>query len=106
VKVSVMARHMAVTDALREYALEKVDKLPHYYDGLQSADVTLDMDAGQHVVEIVASGKRKSVFVARHRGDDMYAALDLAVHKLQEQLRRHKDRVRDRHGPPAGSRPR
>jgi ribosomal subunit interface protein len=62
------------------------------------------MDAGQHAVEVVATGKKKSVFVARQRGDDMYACMDQAMHKLEEQLRRHKDRIRDRHAGPAGGR--
>jgi len=100
VNVSVAARHMEVTDAMREHAEEKVGKLPRFYDGLHSADVTFALDGTEYVVEIVAHGKRKSVFVARHRGGDMYAAVDQCVHKLQEQLRRHKDKIRDRQGPP------
>ena len=98
-KISVVARHMDVTDAMRSYAEEKAGKLPRFFNGLQSAAITLDLDAGKHIVEIVASGTHKSVFVARHGGDDMYASVDQCVRKLEEQLRRHKDRVRDRHGP-------
>ena len=98
-KVSVVGRHMELTKAMNQYAREKVDKLPRYYDGLLSVDVTFDMEAGQFAVEIVAAGKRKSTFVASHRGEDMYACLDQGFHKLQEQLRRYKDRVRDRQGP-------
>ena len=51
-------------------------------------------------MEIVVTATRKNTFVATHRDDDMYAALDQCLHKITEQLRRHKDRVRDRHGPP------
>jgi putative sigma-54 modulation protein len=100
VNVSVMVRHMELTEAMRRHAEEKVSKLPRYYDGLQSVEVTFDMEAGQSAVEIVAAGKRKSVFVAHHRGDDMYATFDQCMHKLEEQLRRHKDRVRDHQVPP------
>ncbi len=98
-KVSVAARHMDVTEGLRAHAEEKAAKLARFYDGLQSASVTLDREAGQYLVEIVATGRRKSVFVAHHRDADLQACLDQCVHKLAEQLRRHKDRVRDRHGP-------
>ncbi|MCK4625974.1 MAG: HPF/RaiA family ribosome-associated protein, partial [Phycisphaerae bacterium] len=42
---------------------------------------------------------RKSVFVAHHRSRDMYACVDQCIHKMEEQLRRHKDKIRDRHGP-------
>jgi putative sigma-54 modulation protein len=99
VNVSVVARHMEVTDAMRSYAEQKVSRLPRFFNGLQSAVVTLDLDAGQHLVEIVASASHKAVFVARHRGNDMYACVDQCIHKLRQQLRRHKDRVRDRQGP-------
>lgn len=97
--VSVVARHMDVTKAMRSYAEEKVGRLPRLFNGLQSAVITLELDAGQQLVEIVASGTHKAVFVARQRGDDMYACVDQCIHKLQQQLRRHKDRVRDRQGP-------
>lgn len=90
---------MAMTAAMRQHAQEKAEKLPRYYDGLRSVNVILDMEAGLFCVEIVASGKRKRVFVAHHRGDDMYACVDQCCHKLEEQLRRHKDRVRDRQVP-------
>ena len=90
---------MAMTAPMRQYAQEKAEKLPRYYDGLQSVDVILDMEAGLFAVEIVASGKRKRVFVAHHRGDDMYACVDQCCHKLEEQLRRHKGRIRHHQGP-------
>ena len=97
--ITFIGRHMDVTDAMKQYAAEKVGKLPHLYDSLQSADVSFGVDAGEHVVEIVAHGKRKSTFVARHQGKDMYGCLDQCVHKLEQQLRRHKDKIRDRQGP-------
>ena len=98
--ISVVARHKEVTEAMKEYALEKLDRLPRFYDALHSVNVTLARDAGEYLVEIVAHGRRKSVFVARQKDKDMSACVDQCVHKLTEQLRRHKDRVRDRQGPP------
>ncbi len=97
--VSVVARHMDVTDGMKEYALDKANRLEKFYDGLTSISVTLDKEAGQFLVEIVAMGRRKSTFVAHHRDPDLHACYDQCVHKVAEQLRRHKDRVRDRHGP-------
>ena len=97
--ITVEARHMDITTALRDYAEEKVGKLPRFYDGLQSVEVILDLEAGQSKVEIVAQAARKTTFVAHDRQDDMYAAVDQCIDKLAEQLRRHKDRIRDRQGP-------
>ncbi len=98
--VTVKSPHMEVTDSIREFVEGKVAKLPKYYDMIQSVDVILDMEADQAVVEIVVSAKRRNTFVATHRAEDLYASVDQCVHKITEQLRRHKDRVRDRQGPP------
>ena len=100
-KIAVEARHMAMTDAIRQYVESKVEKLPRYYDNVLSADVVLDVEADQAVVEIHVAARQKHVFVARHRNDDLYACVDQCVAKITRQLRRHKDRVRG-HRPASG----
>ncbi len=89
------ARHMEVTDSLRQYVESKAEKLPKYYDNLHSVEITLDMDADKPMTEIIARAGRKNTFVATARDEDMYACVDQCMHKIAEQLRRHKDRVRD-----------
>ena len=103
--VTVKSPHMEVTDSIREFVEGKVARLPKYYDGIQSVDVILNMEADKAVVEIVVSAKRRNTFVATHRDADLYASVDQCLHKITEQLRRHKDRVRDRQGPPHGEIP-
>jgi len=99
VNVSINARHMDVTAAIRAYVDEKTRKLPRYYDGITEVEVVLAPEAEHHVTEIVARGGRKHTFVASHRAPDLYASLDGCIDKIAQQLRRHKDRVRDRKGP-------
>ena len=98
--IVVHARHMEVTDSIRNYVESKVSKLPKFYDGIQSVEVILDVEADQSVVEIIITARRKNTFVATHRDADLYAGVDQALHKIANQLRRHKDRVRDRQGTP------
>ena len=98
--ITIEARHMEVTDAIRQYAESKVEKLPKYYDNIQSIEVVIDMDGGQPSVEIIVQASRKSTFVAHHRDADLYACIDECVDKVSQQLRRHKDKVRDRQGAP------
>ena len=94
--IVVEARHMDVTDAIREYVRSKVGKLPRFYDNIQSIEAILDIEADQPVVEIVVTARRKTTFVATHRDEDMYACIDRCLDKVTEQIRRHKDRVRHR----------
>jgi len=96
VNIIVKARHMEVTDAMRAYVESKAAKLPRYYGNIQSIEATLDREADQAAVEIVVTASRKAVFVATHRQEDLYASVDQCLRKITEQLRRHKDKVRDR----------
>lgn len=100
--ITIEVRHMDVTDAIREYAKSKVEKFPKYYDNIQSIEVIIDMDGGQPSVEIIVQASRKTTFVAHHRDADLYASIDQCADKMSQQLRRHKDKVRDRQGTPHG----
>lgn len=103
--IIVKARHMDVTDAMREYVESKVAKLPRYYDSIQTVETILEMEADHAVVEMVVTARRKATFVATHREEDLYASVDQCLQKISEQLRRHKDKVRDRQGPPRSESP-
>lgn len=96
--IVVKARHMNVTEAMREYVESKLNKLPHFYDAIHLIEATLDIEAEQAAVEIVVTAGRKHTFVARHRQEDMYACVDECLQKMTQQIRRHKDKLRTRQG--------
>ncbi|MHC4562061.1 MAG: ribosome hibernation-promoting factor, HPF/YfiA family [Planctomycetota bacterium] len=96
----VKARHMDVPDDVREYVEAKAEKLHRYLGEIRHIEVTLDVEAEKAFVEVLVTAKRKATFVATHLDDDMHASIDQCFHKISEQLRRYKDRVRDRQGLP------
>ena len=93
--IAVNARHMNVTNAMREHIESKLDKLPRIYDGIQTIEAILDMEADKAVAEIVVTASRKHTFVATHRDEDMYTSIDQCLDKITQQIRRHKDRIRN-----------
>jgi putative sigma-54 modulation protein len=97
--IQVKARHMQITDAIRDYAREKALKLERYFDRIISTEVLVDLDGGTPLVEVIVSASHNVTFIGKHRGDDMYGCIDNAMHKVTEQVRRHKDRIRDHKGP-------
>jgi putative sigma-54 modulation protein len=99
VNITINARHMEVTEAIKTYVQSKADKLPRYLDSIQSVVVTLDIDADESLVEFIVQARRKHTFVAHHRGENMYASIDACISKITEQLRRHKSRTREHQGP-------
>ena len=93
----ISGKHISITDAIRAHAEEKTGKLPRYYNGINQVEVVVDgSDGGNNVsVEIIARGEHSNIFVATDAGEDAYQCIDLAVHKLERQLRRKKTKERD-----------
>ena len=88
-------KHIDVTDAMRSHAEDRVLKLPRYYSGINQVEVIVDGGAGgQFSVEVIARGEHSNVFVASDTGDDTYACIDMAVHKLERQLSKKKEKER------------
>ena len=96
-RILITGRHVGVTEAMKEYAREKVSKLEKIHDRLTRLEVTMDVDHDAHRVEIVADAPRGVRLVGKAEGPDMYAAVDLAEEKLSSQLRRVKQRLTDHH---------
>ena len=78
-----------------KYVEEKAPRLSKYYDNIQSIEVIFDTEAGQPKVEMIVHASPKHTFVAHHRDEDLHAAIDQCLDKLAQQLRRHKEKLRD-----------
>ncbi len=99
-QVRVTGRHMGVGESLKQYCEEKAGKLVHFFDKIQSIDVVIDGKAGSHAAEIIVHTDHHTPFVAHEQHSDAFAAIDLTLDKIEEQLRRHKERLRNRKHPP------
>lgn len=93
---TITGKHVEITEPIRNYAEEKTEKLPRYYDSINRIEVIIEgNEGGKPSVEIIASAEHSNVFVAQETGDDMYACIDAAVHKLERQLRKKKEKQRN-----------
>ena len=99
-QITITGRHIEVTDAMREYASEKVAKLPRYFDRIQSIAVIADKhDSHAYEVEIIVTVEHADPFIGTQAHNDLYACIDDAVDKLERQLTDHKEKLRNRkHG--------
>ncbi len=95
-QVTIIGRHTEVPQDLRKYMEEKANKLPHYYDRVMAVEVIVDGEHAQKRVELVTSVAGHEDFVAEEKGNDIFACFDICIDRLEKQLTRHKDRVRDR----------
>jgi len=102
VLVTVSARHMDVTPALKTFAEEKAGKLTRYHDRIQEIEVILDSGKKEQMrVEMIVNAEHKQMFFAHHDSDtaDAYACIDGCVDKLERQLSDHHKKVKNRKHP-------
>lgn len=102
-QISVIGRHVEVTEAIRRYAEDKAAKLDRLYDRLEAVDVIIDKVANRFRTELVVRAGHKHTFVAQMDGSLINESLDLALDKMERQLRAHKERTRNhKHSERAG----
>jgi len=99
VEISVIGRHVKVSEEVKEYATRKVAKIEKFYDRIQHVDVVLDHEGDQYTVDMIVNVAGRDNFIAHERGEDTFALIDLIIDKLKRQLRRHKERLRNRKHP-------
>lgn len=93
---TISGKHIEITQAIREHAEEKTSKLPKYYNSINQVEVVIDGSSGGNTsVEIIVRAEHSKVFVGTETGDDAYRCIDMAVHKIERQLRRVKSKERD-----------
>lgn len=95
-RITISGRRADVDESLKSYAAEKADKLQRYYDRVLSVEVVFDVEAAQHCCEVIAKGDHHTTFIAKETHPDAYASLDAALRDLERQLKRHKERFRNR----------
>ena len=87
--------HVEVTPALRGYVEGKMERIRRHFDNLIEADVVLSVeDKLRHRAEITLRVRGNSIH-AEATEEDMYKAIDGLMDKLDRQVLRHKDRVRN-----------
>ncbi len=93
---TISGKHIEITEAIRTHAEEKTAKLPKYYSSINRVEVIIDGNQGGDTsVEVIAKAEHGKIFVGTEAGQDAYRCIDMAVHKLERQLRKVKGKERD-----------
>ncbi len=96
-QLNITFRQFGSSDALKEYAKEKVERVNKYLDRAGEAHVVLSLERHLHHAEItIHSGSW--VLRGREKSEDMYASIDLAMDKIESQLRKYKEKIKNHHG--------
>lgn len=101
-QIKISARHGHLSQETHDFIEEKAQKLTHLFNRLTMIEVTVDLKDDLHkVVEFLVSAEHKHDFVAHETNPDVLAAVDLVMAKLEQQLRRYKEKIQDHRRRPA-----
>lgn len=99
--LTISGHHLDLTPSLREYVLTKLDRVTRHFDQVVDITVLLTVEKQKEKerrqrAEVNLHVKGKDIFVETAH-QDLYAAIDELVDKLDRQVCRHKDRLQDHH---------
>lgn len=101
--IDLTGHHMDVTTALREYVAEKMQRLERHFDHVTSTHVVLGVEKLRHKAEATIHLNGSKLFADSTR-EDMYAAIDSLVDKLDRQVKKYKERhAEEKHRAPKPS---
>ena len=92
ITVSVTFRHIEPTAALKKYAEQKIDKIGKYFSHPLDAHVILAVDAKQRQLAEIELHTHGAMIHGKEQHEDLYAAIDLVLDKIERQVRKHKEK--------------
>jgi putative sigma-54 modulation protein len=96
-QTSVTFKNLDSSDTLRSYVQEKLDRFDRLLDNPAEANVVLSVEKFRHMAEINIIGDRLTIN-GKEETIDMYSAIDMVLDKLEKQIKKSKQKIRERRG--------
>jgi len=95
-QLTISGHQIDLTDSMKNYISEKMERIERHFDHLNSIDVVLHIEKIQHKAEATVNAKGITLH-AHSETDNMYASIDEMTDKLDSQVRKHKEKITDHH---------
>lgn len=93
-QINLTGNHIDLTDSMKTYVNEKFQKLERHFDKVSDTHVVLTVENNQHKAEATVNMSGNRVF-ADSVESDMYVAIDGLVDKLDRQVKKHKEKLKN-----------
>ncbi|MBU1054401.1 MAG: ribosome-associated translation inhibitor RaiA [Proteobacteria bacterium] len=94
-QTSVTFKNLDPSDNLKTYICDKLDKLDKYLDNPAEATVVFSIEKFRHIAEVNITGDRLNIY-GKEETNDMYSAIDMVIDKLETQIKKNKQKIRNR----------
>lgn len=95
-QLNLTGHHIDITDSLQNYVEEKFERLERHFDHVTNVHVILSVEKLRQKAEATINISGASLY-ADNENEDMYAAIDSLVDKLDRQIKKHKEKLTDHH---------
>lgn len=97
-QLNISGHHVELTTSLKDYVTNKLDKLERHFDHISNVQVTLSVEKLRQKAEATLHISGADIHATAEQ-QDMYAAIDMLIDKLDRQILKHKEKNVDRmHG--------
>lgn len=98
VQIQISTRHGHLSETAQERIAAKAEKLTRIFDRLTAIEVVVDLtDSNSPRIDVKVSAEHKHDFIAHDQSDSLLNSLDTVIHRLEQQLRKYKEKVQERH---------
>ncbi|KFZ38859.1 ribosome hibernation promoting factor HPF [Shewanella mangrovi] len=91
-QINLAGKHLEITDSLRHYVDSKFAKLERHFEQINNVHIVLTVEKALQIAEAKLNLSGGEVF-ATSQHDDMYAAIDILIDKLDRQVIKHKEKL-------------
>lgn len=91
-QINLTGHHLDITESLRNYVNDKFERIQRHFDHINNVHVILQVDKLRQIAEAKLNVNGGEIF-ANSESEDMYAAIDTLVDKLDRQVIRHKEKM-------------
>jgi putative sigma-54 modulation protein len=95
-QLTLSGHHIEITSALRNYVSSKMERLERHFDHVTNMHVVLSVEKLRQKAEATLHVRGANLF-ANAEHEDMYAAIDALIDKLDRQIKKHKEKLKDHH---------
>ena len=95
--IQLTCRHCELSEKVRDYATKKMERVLKHFDGVHSVEMTLSAEGVATKVELILGTVRSTRLVATASEAEPLAAIDVVMDKMDRQIKKVKDKLRERH---------
>ena len=94
-QTSVTFKNLDPSDTLKSYVADKLNRFDRLLENPAEANVVLSVEKFRHIAEININGDRLTIN-GKEETIDMYSAIDMVLDKLEKQIKKNKQKIRER----------